>query len=666
MRLLAPLHLIVLVSALTSGCGGGHGSSGTAQPVGSAPLRPPTQQIGPDQPRPSVGGAQADAIDLGPFWSFASAQIASVATFDVPGADSVANWTFYNGAEFPGASGSLASIATNWGAGAGLAYDLSCNGYTWQPIGNKSCGRYVSMQLPVANAAPAIADETPTLAIDVRNLQATAFPGLRIIDNTGQTLQFKLNARSLENWDGAKWQTTLTTIGSSTRYWGGASDGTLHPPIRSISILAGDVPLPAPAGVVEVDNIKYLANPATAFALKANAPLVDRPYPSSYVGRLGVVWRPRFGYAALDKMLEVGLNLVRFDITWAAVERNGQYDFSYYTTAADEMAKRHVKGLFLLVYGHPDHGGATPVTDLDRAAYAAYARQAALTFGPKNVLAGFEIWNEPNLAGFWPGQDPALYGQALASAITAIRSVDPSIPIVTGGVASTDFNYLSRVLRSGYANGASAIGVHPYRQSGPETFAAELSPLMQLARSASLDLPWWDTEWGYSSYIDVGSTAAVGDGHDPRALRRQGVLVLRKMLTAIALNLPRSILYEAMDEGTNPVNREHNFGLLNHDLSDKPAMTGARRLFAAQNGRTLRGLLSETPPGIHVLRWDGTTDRVFAIWNDSPGTPTTVTLPTNTIMVTLWDGTQARIASGTNEVVLTEADGPIFVTLGAN
>lgn len=655
---------VIFLASLAVGCGGGTSKIETAPSQSTAPTNPNQPQ--PNNPPSSAVTPieVAEPVDTGPFWQLSAEQAMTLAAFDSPGTDSVSKWSFSNGSEFPGATGTLASANTPWGQGAALTYDLSCGGYIWEPIGAKTCGRYVAMLTTSITTPPTIPEQdTPTLAIDLRNVQATAFPGLRVVDSTGQTLQFKMPARSLENWDGSRWQTTLTPIGSSTRFWGGAADGVLHPPVRSISILAGDVALPAPAGVLEVDNITYLPSPSSTYTLTTNPPLVDRPYPSTYVGRLGVVWRPRFGYTALDKMIEVGLKLVRFDITWGSVERNGQFDFSHYTTAAQEMAKRNVKGLFLLVYGHPDHGGSTPVTDADRSAYGAYARQAALTFKPLNVIDGFEVWNEPNLAGFWPGQDPLLYSKALAAAIAGIQSVDANIPIVTGGVASTDFNYLSAVLRSGYVTGASALGVHPYRQTGPETFAAELSPLNQLANAYGVNLPWWDTEWGYSSYGDVGTLAAVGDGHDPRAQRRQGIMVLRKMLTAIALNIPRSFLYEAMDEGTNPSNREHNFGLLNHDLSDKPAMVGARSLYAAQRGRSLRGLLAQTPPGLHVVRWDGASDRVFVVWSDAATGSTTIKLPANTLTATLWDGTRPTPGAARDEVTLNEESGPLFVTI---
>jgi len=51
--------------------------------------------------------------------------------------------------------------------------------------------------------------------------------------------------------------------------------------------------------------------------------------------------------------------------------------------------------------------------------------------------------------------------------------------------------------------------------------------------------PMWDTEAGYSSYLFLDS-ARYGNGLDPRALNRQGVLTLRRVLTQLALDAPFS------------------------------------------------------------------------------------------------------------------------------
>jgi Cellulase (glycosyl hydrolase family 5) len=629
---------------------------GAADAGGASPQSPP--------PLP-LNAATLPLAALAPAGAHPLPAARTIAAFDAPPSDALSQWSYSPGSEFPGASGSLVDAEGRTGRGAALRYDFSCGGTHWVALAGRSCGRYVAMQL---NKMPAAlthaAGDEPAIAFDVFNARATAWPTLRVIDHTGQTLQFKANARPLENHLGQQWTRVLVPVGASALHWGGANDGVLHLPIRRVVAMADGVLLPSPPGEMLFDNFTYLSSAETAYTLVPDAALTALRYPASYVGRVGVVWRPRFGYAALDKALAVGLNVVRFDLTWQSVESQGKFDFSHYSAIADELARRNVRVLWVLAYGHTDHGGARPLSASDQAAFAEFARRAALTFKGRNV-AGFEIWNEPNWAPFWPQPDAAAYGRLLATSVAAIRAVDPAVPIVTGGLADGDLAYLMKLLRTGAAKGVNAVGVHPYRLTGPETFAAQLPTLHQMLAAVQLDAAVWDTEWGYSSYRDVGDLAQVGDGHDPRARRRQAILNLRKVLTGIAVNMPLSVLYELVDEGRNPLDREHNFGLLQADLSDKPGMVAMRALHAVQRGRTLKGLVRDVPPGLHVLRWDGAADQAFIIWSDAPaGVRTRLTLPAATRSVTAWDGATPEGANTTRTLTLQESDGPLVVILG--
>lgn len=642
----------------------------------SAQSTPPSDSSGAQQaPSPSTDSSLVTAqavpvtptatIDPGPYWSQITGQL--VAGFELTNTDAVGKWTFYNGAEYPGATGSLSETTGLSGKAGKLTYNFSCGGTSWTAQAGRQCGKYVAMTLPkVPSTLTFDATDVPTVAFDVRNLQGTAAPTLRVIDSTGQTLQFKgMTARPLENASGANWQRVQVPVGNSTNFWGGANDGVLHLPIKQVALLASGVVLPVPAGDLEIDNITYLKTPETAFSLKANAPLSSVSFPASYVGRIGVAWRPRYGYPALDKAVAAGVNVVRMSINWEAVEINGKWDFTYYSNIATELAKRNVKILWLLAYGHKDHGGATaaPLSTTDQAAYAEFARRAALAFKGRNVV-GFEIWNEPNWQPFWPNPDPAAYARLLGVTADAIRTADASVKIVTGGIADTDYDYLMNVLRTGKAAKVNAIGLHPYRKTGPETFAAQLPTYKGMMQAVGLNAEIWDTEWGYSAYSDIGDIATYGNGHDSRAMRRQAVLTLRKVLTQLTINTSVSILYDLVNDGTDPLNREHNFGLLNTDLSDKPSMVALRTLFAAQNGRTFKGFLPDVPPGLHVLRWDGATTKSFAIWSDAPtGSRVRLTLPGTATSIKMWDGTTPSTLNASKQMYLQESDGPVFVTV---
>jgi hypothetical protein len=180
-----------------------------------------------------------------------------------------------------------------------------------------------------------------------------------------------------------------------------------------------------------------------------------------------------------------------------------------------------------------------------------------------------------------------------------------------------------------------------------------------------LNKPIWVTEWGYSSYGDFDASV-YGNGFATAARNRQAILVLRKVLSQMAMNIPFMTIYSLTDYGSNPVDREANFGVLSQDASDKPAIVGLRSLYAAQNGRIFKGYLTDVPPGLHAVRWDGSSSKAFAIWADQDAQGSIeVKIPANAVAITRWDGSTVTTSSVGSLRVLTlkESDGPIMVTL---
>jgi hypothetical protein len=57
-----------------------------------------------------------------------------------------------------------------------------------------------------------------------------------------------------------------------------------------------------------------------------------------------------------------------------------------------------------------------------------------------------------------------------------------------------------------------------------------------------------------------------------------GRYVPRLLLSYFAAGIQRTFLYELINEGSDPRNREHNFGLLRVDGSEKPAFRSLRNL----------------------------------------------------------------------------------------
>jgi len=161
-----------------------------------------------------------------------------VAGFD--DAETMKAWSFSNGAEFPGARGSLA-----WSAEAGrdrpgclaLGYDFSGG------------GNYVSatwnLPRPVAAAGLSLWLKKP----------AGHGVTIRATDATGQTHQ------KTTHYAYPDWQRLEVDLTRFTSHWGGADDGKVHPPIRSVGVLVENSTDPR-QGTLLIDDVSLTARPA--------------------------------------------------------------------------------------------------------------------------------------------------------------------------------------------------------------------------------------------------------------------------------------------------------------------------------------------------------------------------------------------------------------------
>ena len=319
---------------------------------------------------------------------------------------------------------------------------------------------------------------------------------------------------------------------------------------------------------------------------------------------------------SLDSAHAAGFRFVRMDMLWADVERRGRFRFFAYDALMRACEARQMGVLWILDYGHPDHGGAVPRTPEDVAAFGRFAEAAAAHFQGHNVR--YEIWNEPNVAAFWsPSPNPAEYKRLLREAAAAVRRADPSARVSSGGLSKIDLAFLREAIDPSLAGELTAVAIHPYPPAGPEVIAPALNELREwVAQTLGQRLEVWQTEWGYSSSAIENLPP---DGHSDRARRLQATLAVREMLTACVLGFPLAVWYDLRDDGPDPANPDHNYGLLDANANEKPAMHGVRNFITATSTRKYAGIVEGAPPHIHAARWNGSDDTLFIVWTSGSG-----------------------------------------------
>jgi hypothetical protein len=86
-----------------------------------------------------------------------------------------------------------------------------------------------------------------------------------------------------------------------------------------------------------------------------------------------------------------------------------------------------------------------------------------------------------------------------------------------------------------------------------------------------------------------------------------------------------NIVYDLLDDGTNPADPEQNFGLYQMDLLPKPAAEVLSLFRQLAADKTIEGFL-DVDPRVHVFAMKGPNGRTFIIWTEL-GRPVSVEVP---------------------------------------
>jgi len=288
--------------------------------------------------------------------------------------------------------------------------------------------------------------------------------------------------------------------------------------------------------------------------------------PASLRGAPGV--NIHFTHARDGEMQELaaaGFKWVRMDFGWGGIERvKGTYNFAEYDRLMSELEAVHITPTFILDYSNRFYdNGQSPQSDEGREAFAKWAAASVTHFKGKGIV--WEMYNEPNI-GFWkPHPDVQQYAKLALAVGKAIRAAQPGEICIGPGSSTIDMPFLEACFKAGCLEYWSAVSVHPYRQTDPETVTAEYRKLRALiSRYApqGRQIPIMSSEWGYSS---------AWKNFDEQ---RQAKYLPRELMINALEGVPISIYYDWHEDGTNPTDPEHHFGIVQF-----AAHPGAKELY---------------------------------------------------------------------------------------
>jgi hypothetical protein len=161
--------------------------------------------------------------------------------------------------------------------------------------------------------------------------------------------------------------------------------------------------------------------------------------------------------------------------------------------------------------------------------YAAFCAALVRRYGPHGTfwsthspavpIRMWEIWNEPNLAFYWPRQPfEHSYVPLLHAAHDAIKAVDSSAQVMIGGLTNASWNALKLIYRvRGAGKWFDGVALHPYTKypAGVITILGLVRQVLEkhggAAKSMVADEISWPSSQGVASNpsgLDIGTTEA--------------------------------------------------------------------------------------------------------------------------------------------------------------
>jgi hypothetical protein len=285
---------------------------------------------------------------------------------------------------------------------------------------------------------------------------------------------------------------------------------------------------------------------------------------------------------------ELGVPVRRMLVGWNQVQpSSGTWDWSQSDTEYADLLAAGLRPLLVALappcWTHPSDPcdskdlGVTPQDPGYDGAWSEFVGRLAARYP---AAVGIEIWNEENLAqGFLPSPNPARYAQLLRQAYVAVKSVDPSIPVIAGGLFVSpvsgpggigDAQFLQGLYAAGAKGFMDGIGIHIYPAAGTAGGDAnemenELDAVRAI-RDAAGDTatPIWITELGVPT-TDVTANEQAED------------LVALLQGAALDADVPVVILHRLIDPPVASAGSqayggdEPGYGVFGSDRAPKPA-----------------------------------------------------------------------------------------------
>jgi len=300
---------------------------------------------------------------------------------------------------------------------------------------------------------------------------------------------------------------------------------------------------------------------------------------------------------------ELGVKWARCQTGWCRCEpRKGEFDFAWLDSIVDGLRAAGVQPWFNLGYGNvlytPEAAyrtavGWAPVFSAEaKTGWLRFVRKITEHF--RSRVKHWEIWNEPNIAGFWRPRQPSPgdYVELVRMTAPVIRRVVPEAVIVGGAFSRIPFRYMEECFYAGMGQFIDKLSFHPYRPQPEWNYASEVHAMRRLVALHKPSIRLWQGENGAPSSSAKDSAGALANLAWSES--SQAKWLLRRILSDLALDIELTsyfLIADIVNYGTvtGPTNRTNYKGILRgRDYTRKPSYYALQNVCALFDTETKR------------------------------------------------------------------------------
>jgi|GEM_PF-1217204 len=298
---------------------------------------------------------------------------------------------------------------------------------------------------------------------------------------------------------------------------------------------------------------------------------------------------------ALDWAGRAGIRWLRIVFFWNRIApAPGKLDWSGYDALIAKARSLNISISGQLSFA-ADWNTSAPITvfrpaqrehypPADYGAWQTFCKAAVQRY--KNQIQCWEVWNEPDLQGFWGGT-AAQYARLLAVTYTVVKGISPTATVAMGGLSlggspgSLDRNFFAEILDDKQYPARKYFDVANFHAYGTAEEIRQRLDYMrtQLARVGASNVPIWITEIGYPSDAQQQKTPGLQDG--PPSQAKWLVEAFTQLRQA---GIERLFWFQLYDGNPLPAALADPFGtdgLLDSSLQPKPALQAYHDLIAS-------------------------------------------------------------------------------------